>query len=994
MADGTIVIDTSIDKKKIDSQVSSIRSNVEAGFKNIAKIAGAALATATAAVGAFAVSSVKDFIVFEDKMNEIFTMLPGASTALKNSMTEDVKALSKEMGVLPEDVMPAVYQALSAGISKENVFDFVRTSSKLATAGVAEMDDAVGVLTTIVNNYAKKGLTAEEASNMLFTTVKDGVTSVPELATKLGDVVPIAASLGVGFDEVAGATGAMTAIMGKGSTMKAVTNMRGMLNELGKEGTAADVAFQKVAGVGFAEFIENGGTLQEAMGVLKTASIENNTAINNLFGSIEAGQAALILAGDGAEKFASVLDHMKNSTGATEAAFQTMTESAKFQIDKIKANVEVLKLNFAAQFMPAMNGILMSILGMIDGTEGAVEQFSTLVGGLLSDIVIKAVEFLPKMIAVGSNLIINMTKGILEALPQIAEQLSYMLGYLIGVISVKLPEFLQKGKDFILNIIDGMDENSEELLSNLGTMVSSLVTWLLDNAKDFIVGGAEIIAKIIQGIFENAPLVLAEINKIVASALQWITDNAPDMIQSGIELVTNLAKGILDSIPLIVDEIANIVGTIVSWVTTNAPDMVASGIELIVNLIQGIANSIPAIASKLKEVLSSMISWFADNAPDLIVSGALLVAKLIVGIINAIPTIVTAGIDLIAGLAKALVDSWPTLKEKGKDAVGKLVEGLKDSAKNISSEAIELGKNLIDGFIKGVVDLKDTVVNKVKEVFTDVVGGVKKLLGIKSPSKVFKGIGENVSEGFADGIEDGKKGVMRSAEDIAEIAVDTVEASVPDAKQAGTNLANAVDQGVKDKKPAISTTWKSVLDDMSTNTTTWVDTITGIIGTLKGAFADTMTGIGEAIVTGGLSWDIFAKAGLNALADVLAAIGEQLTAMAVLKLVQQDWLGAAIAGAGATAAFIASGMIKGAAASYDVGGIIDRDQLANIHQGETILPKGITADMKSAGLMIQPLGRNSATSPTMYGIINLDGRELARAVFRHTDSNVGLAYTG
>ena len=155
-----------------------------------------------------------------------------------------------------------------------------------------------------------------------------------------------------------------------------------------------------------------------------------------------------------------------------------------------------------------------------------------------------------------------------------------------------------------------------------------------------------------------------------------------------------------------------------------------------------------------------------------------------------------------------------------------------------------------------------------------------------------------------------------------------------------------------------------------------------------------MTGIGEAIATGGLSWDIFAKAGLNALADVLKAIGEQLTAMAVLKLVQLDFVGAGIAGAGATAAFIASGMIKGAASSYAVGGIIDRDQLANIHQGETILPKGITADMKSAGLMIQPLGRNSATSPNMYGIINLDGREIARAVFKHTDSNVGLAYTG
>ena len=82
--------------------------------------------------------------------------------------------------------------------------------------------------------------------------------------------------------------------------------MRGMLNELGKEGTAADMAFQKVAGVGFTEFIEKGGTLQEAMGVLKTASIENNTSINNLFGSIEAGQAALILAGDGARSLHSL----------------------------------------------------------------------------------------------------------------------------------------------------------------------------------------------------------------------------------------------------------------------------------------------------------------------------------------------------------------------------------------------------------------------------------------------------------------------------------------------------------------------------------------------------------------------------------------------------------------------------------------------------------------------------------------------------------------
>ena len=50
------------------------------------------------------------------------------------------------------------------------------------------------------------------------------------------------------------------------------------------------------------------------------------------------GQAGVDSAGR--REVSTVLDNMKNSTGATEAAFQTMTESAKFQIDKIKANIE------------------------------------------------------------------------------------------------------------------------------------------------------------------------------------------------------------------------------------------------------------------------------------------------------------------------------------------------------------------------------------------------------------------------------------------------------------------------------------------------------------------------------------------------------------------------------------------------------------------------------------------------------------------------------
>ncbi|NCU28574.1 MAG: phage tail tape measure protein, partial [Candidatus Moranbacteria bacterium] len=205
---------------------------------------------------------------------------------------------------------------------------------------------------------AKEGIDAKKASDLLFTAVKLGVTSMPELATTLGRVVPIAADLGIGLDEVTASVSTMTATMGKGSTAQAITNLRGMMNELGKEGSQASDAFVEVAGVGFKAFLDGGGTMQEALLMLTDYANENNTSINNLFGSIEAGQAALILGGAGADRFASHLDEMRKSVGATDTAFETMSVSTEHSINVLKANIATLKLSIAENFAPAINGII------------------------------------------------------------------------------------------------------------------------------------------------------------------------------------------------------------------------------------------------------------------------------------------------------------------------------------------------------------------------------------------------------------------------------------------------------------------------------------------------------------------------------------------------------------------------------------------------------------------------------------------------------------
>ena len=81
-----------------------------------AKVAGAALVGVGVAVGAMAVKGVAEFAKFEKGMNEVFTLLPGISADAMGKMEDQVLALSTQMGILPEEVVPALYQSLSAGV--------------------------------------------------------------------------------------------------------------------------------------------------------------------------------------------------------------------------------------------------------------------------------------------------------------------------------------------------------------------------------------------------------------------------------------------------------------------------------------------------------------------------------------------------------------------------------------------------------------------------------------------------------------------------------------------------------------------------------------------------------------------------------------------------------------------------------------------------------------------------------------------------------------
>jgi TP901 family phage tail tape measure protein len=338
------------DDSQLKKTLKQTSKRLEGFGKSVAKVgatAGLAFAgTATAVAGA----GLKAFMGFETGMREVLTLLPGAGKEVFDELGDQVKNLSKEFGVLPDKVIPALYQSISAGIPKENVGEFLRVAAMAAKGGVTDLETAVDGITSVVNAYGSDVMAATEASDLLFTAVRLGKTDFGQLSKEVYKVAPLAAAVGIEFGEVTAALANLTA---QGTpTAVAATQLKAAFAELAKEGTKADTAFRDLSGEGLAGFLAQGGSLEEALLLLKDGADASGQSVIDLFGSIEAGAGVLALTADGGAALSATMAEMDASAGATTTAFETMDQGLAVTLDKIKANIAVMAIEVGSKLAP------------------------------------------------------------------------------------------------------------------------------------------------------------------------------------------------------------------------------------------------------------------------------------------------------------------------------------------------------------------------------------------------------------------------------------------------------------------------------------------------------------------------------------------------------------------------------------------------------------------------------------------------------------------
>lgn len=318
------------------------------------------------AATAFA-KAAKSSYDFEQEFRKNMLEVATISTQVSDDMTgfmNQVMDITREIPIKAPEAARALYEIVSAGHDGADGMKILEVSARSAIGGLTDTATAADAITTILNAYNLSADKASSVSDQLFTTVRLGKTTFGELGSSIAQVAPIAAAYGIGIDEVLAAVASLTK---QGTpTAEAMTKIRaaiqGTANELG------DAAF-------------HGRTFQEALQLINEKAGGSASKMKEMLGTDEGLAAALALTGKNARSAASDLKELRDSLGATEAAFGKMKDEAGNQLILLANNIQAYLRPLGENILKEVSDIAKAFNDAFENNdiEGTISNLESLV---------------------------------------------------------------------------------------------------------------------------------------------------------------------------------------------------------------------------------------------------------------------------------------------------------------------------------------------------------------------------------------------------------------------------------------------------------------------------------------------------------------------------------------------------------------------------------------------------------------------------------------
>lgn len=348
-------------------------TNYEQGVKKIGKknkllqtsvkALGKAFVAIGAAVTTGVVKSIKSANEFQKAFSNVNTLVDQTQVNTQE-MAKELLALDSRLGTA-KDLTDGLYQALSASVEPTKAVQFVGEAAKFAGAALVDTATSVDVITTGLNAYGLEADKAGQISDQLFSVIKLGKTTGDELAATIGQSIPLAANMGISFDEL----GASIAIMTRQgiNSANATTQFNAAVNAFLKPSDAMVATLKELGFESGSAAIEQLG-FKGALDAVTNSTGGSKDEMAALFANTRALRGALALTGEGAKDFDSVLNEIQNSAGATQEAFDKQEktfETLRNQLDKMSVLIGNVGKNFVDKLAVGASSAAQSMIDFV-----------------------------------------------------------------------------------------------------------------------------------------------------------------------------------------------------------------------------------------------------------------------------------------------------------------------------------------------------------------------------------------------------------------------------------------------------------------------------------------------------------------------------------------------------------------------------------------------------------------------------------------------------
>ena len=678
-------------------------------------------------------------------------------TALNNTKADMVK-IQKEIDDTSEKLK-------KSKIDWESVGDTVGKVGKAIGAGVAAMGAAIGAAAGAFLGLAESTREARVNMGKLetgFTTAghsaEDAKKTYTELYGILGDdgqateAAAHLAKLTKNEKELATWTDIATGVYATFGDSLPIENLTEAANETAKTGAIT-------------------GGLADALNWAGVSEDEFQASLDKC--STEQERRALItktlngLYSDAAEKYREVNGDIIDAQKATASLNSAMAELGAIA-EPIVTKLKQLAAELLQQITPFVELIGNGLVGALTGAEGAAQQFTDGLLGMVTFAIQKLTEMLPTFINFAFQMIANIATGIAQALPTLVPSLVQLVADIVQVLIDNIPLLIDAALQLVTGLAQGIINAIPVLVAALPTLITSLIDGLLSSIPQIIQAGIDLLTSLITALPEIIATIVAAIPEIINGIITALLENIPLIIQAGIDLLVALIQALPQIITTIVQAIPQIISGIVNALVQNIPQIIQAGVQLFVALVRNLPTIIAEIVKAVPQIVSGIVSAFGSLVGEMVKAGA----------------------NLLHGLWEGISSAAGWLWEKVSGWASSLVDGIKNffGIHSPSTVFAEIGTNMGEGVGVGFGES----MNGVSADMTAAMGGAGQLTAAEAVRAVNDGIIANI------------EGLSGAVNAIVERVISGLTAQAQRLNQAGQDFDRHISSGMITAIPQIT----------------------------------------------------------------------------------------------------------------------------------------------------------------------------------------------